>query len=280
MKITCTQHMKIICVHMNNTWRSSGHMNNTWRSSRSTHEDHLEDLDDLHVLFMCPDDLHVLFMCTHTHECVSWCDRFHWKCYTPEIHQIQKLKLLGTNSNEAKISIWICTARYRGIWVSRSGGFRRCSNFSGNSQNCACGACASGSLCTWSIFGLRVQDWKEREEKENDIFLSISLVYIHKCKALLQYTYTSARLVYIHKCKALLQKSCNFTGLFGNGALAIWREPTHRGHSSISVRTACALLQKSHSFAGFFCTHDVFTCMMYVCKYIQRIRCTLHATDV
>jgi len=35
------------------------------------------------------------------------------------------------NSNKTKISIWICTARYQGIWVSRLSGFRGCSNFSG-----------------------------------------------------------------------------------------------------------------------------------------------------
>jgi len=28
-----------------------------------------------------------------------WYDRFHWKCYTPETHQIQKHEFLGTNSN-------------------------------------------------------------------------------------------------------------------------------------------------------------------------------------
>jgi len=60
------------------------------------------------------------------------CDSFHWKCYPPQIHQIQKHKLFSTNSNEIKISIWICTVRYREIWVSRFGGFWGCSNFSGN----------------------------------------------------------------------------------------------------------------------------------------------------
>ena len=29
---------------------------------------------------------------------------FHWTCYTPEIHQIAKLKFLGTDSNSTKIS--------------------------------------------------------------------------------------------------------------------------------------------------------------------------------
>jgi len=49
---------------------------------------------------------------------------------TPEIHQIQKLKFLSPHSNQIKISIWNCTARYRGIWVSRCGEFRRCFAFS------------------------------------------------------------------------------------------------------------------------------------------------------
>jgi len=37
-------------------------------------------------------------------------DRFHCKCYTPKNHQIEKLKFFGTQSNQTKISIWICTA--------------------------------------------------------------------------------------------------------------------------------------------------------------------------
>jgi len=56
-------------------------------------------------------------------------DSFHWKCRTPEIHRIEKTKFLGTNSNQTKIPIWICTARYRGIWVSRLGGFWGCLHF-------------------------------------------------------------------------------------------------------------------------------------------------------
>jgi len=33
-------------------------------------------------------------------------DNFCWKCYTPEILQIEKLKFLRTNSNQTKIWIW------------------------------------------------------------------------------------------------------------------------------------------------------------------------------
>jgi len=58
--------------------------------------------------------------------------RLHGKCYTPEIHQIEKLRFLGTNLNWTKNFIQICTARYPGIWVSRFGGFRGCSICSGN----------------------------------------------------------------------------------------------------------------------------------------------------
>ena len=39
-------------------------------------------------------------------------DSIHWKCYTPEIHQMEKVKFLGTNANSNDISIWICTTRY------------------------------------------------------------------------------------------------------------------------------------------------------------------------
>jgi len=50
-------------------------------------------------------------------------DRFHRKRYHPEIHQIEKLVILDTNLDETKISTGICTARFRGLWISRFGGF-------------------------------------------------------------------------------------------------------------------------------------------------------------
>jgi len=43
-----------------------------------------------------------------------------------------------------QISIWICTARYREMWVSRYGGFRKCSTFRGN-----CHICMSNIDFTW-----------------------------------------------------------------------------------------------------------------------------------
>jgi len=54
------------------------------------------------------------------------------KCYTPEIHRINKLKFHGTIPNEIDLSIWIHFARYQGIWVSRFGGLSGCIIFSGN----------------------------------------------------------------------------------------------------------------------------------------------------
>ena len=60
-------------------------------------------------------------------------DIFHWKCYTSKIHQIEKHKFFGINSNLTKISIWVCSTRYWGISVSRFGGSRA---FSIVSRNC------------------------------------------------------------------------------------------------------------------------------------------------
>jgi len=60
------------------------------------------------------------------------CATFLLNCNFFEIHQTEKLEFLGTNSNQSKISIWICTARYRGIWVSRFDGLREWSILSAN----------------------------------------------------------------------------------------------------------------------------------------------------
>ena len=57
-------------------------------------------------------------ICAMTYSCVMY-DTSHSKFCTLRIYQIEKLKFLGTNSNLAKITIWICIARYQGIWVSR-----------------------------------------------------------------------------------------------------------------------------------------------------------------
>ena len=55
--------------------------------------------------------------------------------YIPKSGSLSLDKLWGT-----KISIWICTARYRGIWDSESryGGFRGCCIFSGNCHGHMC----------------------------------------------------------------------------------------------------------------------------------------------
>jgi len=54
----------------------------------------------------------------HLHPICPPYDGSHWKFYISTIHQFEKLKFLNTNSNQVKISIWIRTARYRGIWGS------------------------------------------------------------------------------------------------------------------------------------------------------------------
>jgi len=80
------------------------------------------------VTYRCPRWLREILFCTATvpkyNVClydlcyihiwiVHWCicarafyDRFHWKCHTPEIHQIQKFKFPGTSSSETNVSIW------------------------------------------------------------------------------------------------------------------------------------------------------------------------------
>ena len=54
----------------------------------------------------------------HSNVCMSWdtarfYDRFYWKCYTPKIHQIEKLKFLGTESNGRAASGRGPAARHR-----------------------------------------------------------------------------------------------------------------------------------------------------------------------
>ena len=64
--------------------------------------------------------------------CVGAVWLFSLTSYLPEIHPIEKFEFLGTTSNQSKISIWICTARYRKFRISRFGGFRGCRILSGN----------------------------------------------------------------------------------------------------------------------------------------------------
>ena len=73
----------------------------------------------------------------HTRVCVceKWCsnihDSFHRKCYTPNIHQIEKLRLLAFSWYKIKLRFWFNLNLYREIWVSWLGGFRGCGIFSG-----------------------------------------------------------------------------------------------------------------------------------------------------
>jgi len=55
-------------------------------------------------------------------------DTFHWKCYTPEIFEFQKLRFLFISQN--KLRFWFNLNFYRGIWVSGFGDFWGCNVFS------------------------------------------------------------------------------------------------------------------------------------------------------
>jgi len=45
-------------------------------------------------------------------------DRFLWSCYTPKIHQIEKLRFLGISRYKFKLRVWLNLNLYRGIRVS------------------------------------------------------------------------------------------------------------------------------------------------------------------
>jgi len=72
------------------------------------------------------------------------------------IHQSQspnpETQFLGTNSNRTKISFWISTMRYRGIWVTRFGRFRGCYIFRGN--------CHHARKAAWNPAGVEPIYWK------------------------------------------------------------------------------------------------------------------------
>ena len=61
------------------------------------------------------------------------------KMLRPDIYQPEKLEFLNTNSNETRISIWICSAKYWETWVFRCGESRGYCMFSGNCRTrCIC----------------------------------------------------------------------------------------------------------------------------------------------
>jgi len=61
-------------------------------------------------------------------------DSFHWKCYIPKINQIEKLRFLGIARYRFELRFGYHLNLYRGLWVSRSGGFWWWGVFSGNSS--------------------------------------------------------------------------------------------------------------------------------------------------
>jgi len=99
------------------------------------------------------------FSITHSYVChdsfifVPWLIHM---CLYLLIHQSQspnpETQFLGTNSNRTKISFWISTMRYRGIWVTRFGRFRGCCIFRGN--------CHHARKAAWNPAGVEPIYWK------------------------------------------------------------------------------------------------------------------------
>jgi len=85
------EHRKTCPSHTHNTLNTLQHT--------ATHCNTLQ-----HTVIQCPSDAHNQGKCAY--------GSFQCECYIPEIYQIQTLKSRGTNTNETKISISICTARY------------------------------------------------------------------------------------------------------------------------------------------------------------------------
>jgi len=52
-------------------------------------------------------------------------DSFHWKHSPPQNHHNVKLRFLGINTDRTTFSMWICTVKYRDIWVWCFAGYRR-----------------------------------------------------------------------------------------------------------------------------------------------------------
>jgi len=69
-------------------------------------------------------------------------NNFHWKCYTLEIHKIEKLRFLSVSRYKFKMSFCFDLNLYRGIWVSRLGVFRGCSILNGSCQK-SCWHCVT-----------------------------------------------------------------------------------------------------------------------------------------
>ena len=61
--------------------------------------------------------------------CVTWLihsyGSFHWKCFIPKIHKIEKLRFLGISRYKFKLRFWFNLNLHREIWVSRIGGSRK-----------------------------------------------------------------------------------------------------------------------------------------------------------
>jgi len=89
-------------------------------------------------------------------------DSFHWKCYTPEIHQIEKLRFVGISRYKFKLRFGFHLNLYREIGVSRFGGFWESSIFNGTChtapktflENSGCRTRNPLAARTWGMFAI------------------------------------------------------------------------------------------------------------------------------
>jgi len=120
-------------------------------------------------------------------------DRVHWKCHSPEIHPIEKLQFFGTKSNFTKILIWICTARYRDIWVSWFGQLRRCSIAVDIYTVISWGAGASSVKCKFNVLCIYIYI---------DIYQDIYM-YIHIYTYMYIHIYIYIHIEYVQICRCI-----------------------------------------------------------------------------
>jgi len=70
-------------------------------------------------------------VCVHMWWYIFIYDTFHYKCYTPEIRQIEKLRFHGISWYTFNLRFWFNLNLSSGIWVFGFGRFWVCSIFSG-----------------------------------------------------------------------------------------------------------------------------------------------------
>jgi len=172
-------------------------------------------------------------------------ESFHWNCHTPEIHQIEKLEFLGTNSNPTKISIWICAARYWGIWVSRSDGFRGC--------------CICSGRCHSNTHTRHTASVGER----------------HACE-IERHTYRKAR-VWTHACACMYAHVCVARHVHATHSGQVFEEHTHATQCEIHTEeSVCMSIDSGVSMhvCTCACVHVCTCACMHVCPCVCTHVCT------